>query len=595
MLILGWLPGPDSKAGPDSELVPCGEREPIKVVSSTEKHKAIQELADRYNKDETLRPRGTTCADVTVEGVSSGTAELLLANPGVEDPAITGNDRAKVKGAQVWTPSSTLWLDRLSLDTGHKVQLKSLGSLARSPMVLAMHEKLAQRWNKNTPTWGEAIELLQDQGAKYTQEDPRGSTSGSMATFLTFDAAALANGKARLNPKTINEDDVRNENIRKYVQDVQRAAESGYSSDSIEILKNWARDDAVPEDTIFIIQEQMAWYYNSGQYAPDGEAPEVPLVAVYPVTKGDRSTAESLFTDHPYVSLHESPKQQDAAEDFFSFITQENTLCKWGFRAPERMSTANCSIPEGAGPNERIDLNKKIQALDLPTVDMQKAMHEAWRSLKSPRRILIAMDVSGSMKKDRLDTAIAAVRESMEERLRADDQVEVWQFAGTKDYQDPYWPVLDMRKVGKQPKFPELKQEPHSRNTQQTAFLHTSKEAYKAMSGVRQEPDDKLAEEKTVDAVIIVSDGIDDWDDTNETVDTVCNEWSKPTLARVPVVHTIYYEPYEDEDYSESRIKAGKDAMERLATCNKKPTASSWNGNDPESMKQAFSRIMTAL
>lgn len=610
LLVLGFL-----SPGSGADSVPCGARVAIKVVSSTEKKEALEELASLYAREE-RRPLGRTCAAVTVVGVSSGVAEQVLAGSR-ENPAITDEDRTETAGAQVWTPSSTLWLDRLRRDSTDGILLKNEPpSLARSPMVLAMPRKLAENlhWDRKPPTWHAVMESLRKQEIKYTQENPRTSTSGSMATYLTFAAAHLelqAGENHKLDPQRVKREDAASPAIGGYVQQVQRAADGGFVNDSTDILRGWASldrtKDGAPEDTLLMIQEQMVWGYNTGQYSPpdkDGSKrpPTAPLVAVHPVAE-DGSRTESLVTDHPYVTLpNASPEERKAAEDFHDFVMQDGrqVLCRHGFQPRKGMKAASCPVPQGAEHIRRIDLDKDFQTLKLPHVDAQEEMVEQWQKLKAPRRVLIVMDVSGSMVNDRLESAVAAIKASIVGVLRKEDQVGVVQFAGKKGFRRPYWEVLPMGEKGNMsrvddPHLARLDDTPDTEERQQTAFLVTADYAYREMSRKHREDGTDV-----VDVVVIISDGIDDWTSQSTSVEDICQRWKAEGLTAVPV-HTIYYEPHPKE-YPPARVTGGRTALARLAQCAGRPgTAleSKLPGAAPESKADpfltVFSKIMGAL
>ncbi|MEV4345219.1 vWA domain-containing protein [Actinoplanes sp. NPDC049596] len=570
-----WGPSP----GPD--LVACTARVPVKVVSSTEKDRALSELADRYA--EARRPAGATCGDVTVVAVSSGIAEQILAGDPKKDPAITDRDRRAVEDAQVWSPSSALWLDRWARDApGRGVPADGPPRLARSPMVLAMPQALAEElgWDSKPPTWPAAMRMLRDHEINYTQENPRTSTSGAMATYLTFAAAIGKSGPAEVTPAQAGRD----AKVRQFVQAVQRSAVGGFVNDSTDILRTWSTDKAPPARTVFMIQEQMVWGYNTGQYGrtPD-ERPAVPLVAVHPVAVAGSGT-ESIVADHPYVTLPDAGEaERAAAADFLAFIEDNgDVLCKQGFQTRAGKPAAACPVPAGAEKAGRIDLGPGFRTLALPAVDVQEVMVDQWRQMRSPRRILIAMDVSGSMQKARLDSAVAAVKEGIR-GLRPQDQVGVVQFAGTGSYSRPYWTVLEMGQKG----LTGLDSRPVPEQRRQTALLATADYAYRTMSDKH-----RVDGADVLDAVIIVSDGIDDWDNRAGSVESVCQSWAGRT--HVPV-YTIYYAPDPKiDDYTPAQVAAGQTAMARLTTCTE-PFGSAVLSSEERPLQTVFSQVMGAL
>ena len=561
--------------------VTCAARVPLKVVSSTEKSDLLGELATDYNKAE--RPPGSTCAQVSVVPVSSGIAEGILAGDPDHDPVITDADRADVKGAQVWTPSSAFWLDRLYADSGGRTSFRrlKLHSLARSPLVLAMPAALEHDlgWDAQPPTWRAAMDALRAGKLNYTQENPRASTSGAMATYLTY-AAGAADAAGRLPLADLTEERVAG--LGGFVRDVQQAANGGFQNDSTDILRVWSR--RLPERTMIMIQEQMVEGYNAGAYATFvGEKPEIirpatPLVAVHPVAPGS-ATRESIVADHPYVTLPGvSTTVAAAAEDFRLYVMEHwDRLCTAGFQSPVGSDPADCAVAKHIAAD--------VQSLTLPDSKVQSIMAGAWWTMRSTRRITIAMDVSGSMQDTRLAEAAGAVRQAVE-GLRDQDEVEIYRFAGTAQYTNPYWLL---RPLGsKSADLGPITTPPAKGAAKFTAVYRTVDDLYREVSRRHRESGDN-----TLDVLIVLSDGIQDWNPKDHTTATsVCAGWRRAKLTPVPV-YTIHYDPA-DNIYPPARAEAGREALGQFAGCSGAPGSTKQStGKSP--LKTVFSQVMGSL
>jgi Ca-activated chloride channel homolog len=576
----GWAyvanhPGPAPAAVSPRD---CTKPVPVKVVSSTEKGDVLADLAKRYNA--ASRPADVPCGRVSVVEVSSGIAEELLTAHPPADSAITDDDRAAVKDAQVWAPSAALWLDRLDLDNRNQTSYRKarLDSLASSPLVLAMPAALQHErgWDAQAPTWRAAFDALRDGKLNYTQENPRTSTSGALATYLTYAAAqedATGLSPARLTATALP-------GLNGFVREVQAAANGGFMNDSVDILRSWSQPDGMPEHTMIMIQEQMVQGFNSGLYARFGDGkPPVPLVAVHPVSPGP-GPAESIVAEHPYVKLPAATVDQSAvADDFRKFVLEEawGPLCDAGFRPPIGRDEDRCAGRTYLG----------TKRLGLPDAAVQSTMVDTWRNLRSQRRIMIAMDVSGSMKGELLREAADAVNQGVA-RLRPTDQVEIYRFAGSKQFTGPYWPVRPLADRGEHPEqeaalrdLGDMSRDKHS--TAMSGVYRTVDELYEQVA------DRHKKDANALDVLIVLSDGIEDWNDNRRSPRAVCGDWK----AKGPVpVYTIHYPP--GINYTPDEVARGVDALGTFASCSGVAGAAK-DSTEKESMRKIFSQVLGSV
>ncbi|WP_432993340.1 extracellular solute-binding protein [Dactylosporangium sp. CA-233914] len=425
-----------------------GECTQIEVSASTEKGDLLAELASRYNN--AGRTFDGHCAGVAVHKKTSGAAmESLVAG---WDPARDG-----APAPQVWTPSSSLWLGLMRERAAATDRTAPLGdtpgsdvpSIAQSPLTIGMPKPMAEAlgWPDKPLGWADVLALASDprgwgaaghpEWGRFTlgKDNPHLSTSGLAATVAAFYAAS---GKS----SDLTETDLSRPRVADFVRGVE-ASVVHYADDAVKFLVNLAEADAQGRATSYVsavaMQEQLLYLYDSG--APDGDParigkgrrPSVPLVAVHPKDG-------TLMMDHPFVLLASATAQQRAAAaDFLDFLRrpeQQQRFADVGFRdyrgqAGPALSAA-IGMPGGQPP---------LSLIDPPAPSVLSRMLAGWDDLRKKARVLLVIDVSGSMDESagggrtRLEAAKLAVAEGLK-RLHPDDEVSLWRFS-TEDAGGP--------------------------------------------------------------------------------------------------------------------------------------------------------------
>lgn len=423
----------------------------LEVNSSTEKGDLLAELAEEYN-DSGRELAGGECARVTVSETSSGVAKDALAQGWDER-------RDGAPEPQVWTPSSSLWLTLLQRDataadrtllTDEKPQ-----SLATSPLAIAMPRPMAEAlgWPKKRIGWRDVLSLTQKGWASVGRpewgrfnlgkDNPHTSTSGLAATLATFYAAT-----GRSSDLTV--DEVKDAKTRRFVAGVE-AGVLHYASDATAYMANLAKADAdgqaLSYASAIAVQEQLIYLYNQG--SPTGETdrigkgkkPQVPLVAVHPADG-------TLMFDHPFVVLPTASKQQRAAAaDFRAFLledAQQRRFQQTGFRDHE--GNAGSELARSISLSEQSERN--LSLIDPPAPEVLAAVLDSWDELRKKARVLLVMDVSGSMNQSagggqsRLEAAKKAAVNTLG-LYHPDDEVGLWAFSTeTDDHPEPYRQIV---------------------------------------------------------------------------------------------------------------------------------------------------------
>ncbi|GAB3108533.1 substrate-binding and VWA domain-containing protein [Streptomyces calidiresistens] len=445
----------------------------LQVSSSTEKDDLLAELAEMYNAsgrefpvdggaDEGADGTGRACAEVTVAGTSSGLAMQALAE---------GWDEARVGAPepQVWSPTSSLWPALLreraaATDRGHVVP-EDTGpptSITTSVLTIAMPRPMAEAmgWPDAGIGWSDVLSLsLAPDGwgslgrpewgpFALGKDNPHSSTSGLAATIAAFYAATGLSSD--LSPEHLDDP-----GVREFVAGVE-AGVLHYSDDATLYMANLYEADtegrAMSYASAVLVQEQLVHLYNRG--APTGDPqqmteerrPREPLVAIHPEDG-------TLMMDHPLVVLPSaSPGQRAAAEDFRDFLLedgQQRRFAELGFRdhlgvAGEALAET-VSVPSGVRPS----------VIDPPSPRVLTGILDAWDDLRKKARVLLVMDVSGSMNESagdsrtRLEAAKEAAISSLD-LLHDEDEVGLWAFSTeTEAHPDaPYREVLPPTALG---------------------------------------------------------------------------------------------------------------------------------------------------
>ncbi len=457
-------------------LPPCSQvgRVELNLTVSTEKSELLDQLADRYNQ--VGRVDDNRCVEVIVSKVTSGQAqESLLQGWEANIP-----ETERVPKPDAWAPTSSIWATLLEYEwaqagetppdeNGGQV-LDQLGSMAESPLTIAMREPMAEAlgWPETPIGWRDVLELINNpdgwasvnhpEWGRFTlgKDNPRRSTSGMAATIAAFYAGSGS-------PDEITLEQVQDPQTREFVSGVERGVER-YSDEATKFLARMAAAEAElsPNDVPFIsaalIQEQLVYLYNTGN--PTGQAalvvdgggdrPRVPLVAISPVDG-------TLMMDHPFVVLPwASPAQRQVAEGFYRFILQpeqQSEFPRWGFRE------ANGVAGELLVAENVVRYTARPPVVDNPAAEVVKAVLDSWDVLRKRVRLLILYDVSGSMtaavrddrtglQTNRHELAKPAVSEGID-FLSPDDEVGIWLFSDESRFGSlPYVEWIPPSRIG---------------------------------------------------------------------------------------------------------------------------------------------------
>jgi Ca-activated chloride channel family protein len=437
-LILGYRSvaplGGGATCGPDPVV--------LVVAASQEKATLLKELSEGY-RDQNGNVGGR-CVDVRIVAKASGEAEQALARGWVE-----ATDGAR---PDVWSPASSAWLTllrqhRASRDAYTIVSDRN-PSLMRSPLVLAMPVKMAEAlgWPNASLGWSDILALARDPAGwarhghpewgrfRLGKTNPTISTSGLHALVASYFAATGRAGD-------LTESDVTDPKVVSFVKGIESSVVH-YGETVSTFTRNLRKADergaALSYVSAIAIEEKQVWDYNEGTA---GARPAMPLAAIYP-------KEGTLVADHPYAVLN-APWVDDAkraaAASFLKYLESAGPQERFratGFRDNEgrggpQLSLANGLLPAGA-----------TVMIDPPAPAVLARIQGQWDDVRKRARILMVLDVSGSMAGTKLDLMKEAALTALD-HFALDDEIGVWSFDTAPRELAPIGPVADQRELAK--------------------------------------------------------------------------------------------------------------------------------------------------
>ena len=403
-------PGP-ARGAPDPNCIG------VVVVSSQEKSDLLAKLAGEYAS--TKPTNGGTCVDVRVNTLASGSAEAALAR---------GWSSADGQQPTVWTPAATSWLGLLQQDLTTRDVMSFLPaetpSLMQSPLVLAMPKPMAQAlgW-PNTPVgWADVLKLAQDPRGwglyghpewgrfRLGKTSPVRSTSGLHTLVATYYAATGLSAD-------LTAANIEDPKVAEFVRGVE-ASVLHYGDTVSTFLEGLRAADAKGHALSYVsaiaTEEKQVLDY-------DATRPATPLVAVYPKDG-------TMVADHPYEILTApwvTAPQREAAQAFLSWLEapeRQQRFLAAGFRDSTGHAAPNLGLDSGivpAGP---------ALVLKPPAPAVLDLVRKSWDDVRKRSRILLVLDISGSMFGDKLNQIKAAGAAALQV-FSPDDEVGLWAFS----------------------------------------------------------------------------------------------------------------------------------------------------------------------
>ena len=546
----------------------------VVVTASVEKADLMGEVAMRYNASD--RHVNGSCYGITVSAMASGLAESRLAE--------SSWDPAWGPAPDAWSPAASTWLQLLRQDRSSHDRPDILPAQAESvvatPIVLAMPEPMAKAlgWPDAAIGWSDLLNLAKDPGGwaskghpewgrfKLGKTNPNVSTSGLSATVGMFVAATGTSSDLTL-------DTMKDPHVREFVTGVEQSV-AHYGDTALTFLTNLQRADDAGAALGYVgavaVEEKSVVDYNEGNPTGDLETkgrhgePKVPLVAVYP-------KEGTLNSDNPFAVLHapwSDAAKQAGAKDYLAFLrepAQQEMFTNAGFRSYDGRPGKAVS----AGEYLREDIG--VPTLAPPSPPVLSSVRDAWGELRKKARILLVLDVSGSMGqsagagKTRLELAQAAAVKSLAQLSDA-DEVGLWVFP---DQQQVYWQYLPVKPLGQQ-------REELSNRIQQ--LIPSGGTPLYAVTRKASEELRKSASAETISAIVVMTDGRNEYPDDTD-LDGLVRQLGDLAAEGGVRVFTIAYGA--DADLA---------SLERISEASR---AAAYDATDPLTIDSIFTNVLS--
>ncbi len=350
---------------------------------------------------------------VVGESGSSGTVHQGIVN------AIIAPNNVNVARPTIFAPSVSHWLALVNYEAGRQVfDLNDSPSTALAPVVMAIWEsrlEAIKAKNGGQPVgWEELLAVLNspdgwaDYGIPgerttvyYGHTDPQVSSTALSTLIAEFYASAVYNtGETDLRRLTLEQVD--NEAVQQGVRDIENLIKH-YSSRTTEFKEYIAQG---PSYLDFVaLEENDLIFINQGK--TEFKPPEK-LVALYP-------KEGTFWHEHPFGIPNAdwvTDEQRAAAKVFTEYVRSEEVqrkVLESGFRPanPEvPLDSPNSPFIQDVG----VDPNQPTTVLPVPDPEVIAAVQRSWQFVKKQADVLLVIDVSGSMRGDKLAQAQTAAR-----------------------------------------------------------------------------------------------------------------------------------------------------------------------------------------
>jgi Ca-activated chloride channel family protein len=441
--------GDDDSADPGDVDGDPGDCTVVDMAVSSEKIALLVDLAEQFN-DSDAADTDDGCVFVRPYSKASGGAALLIAD-GWPDPEINGERPV------IWSPAASGWGGIANELAGRTVAPAGTPFML-TPLVIAMPQPMAEAlgWPEEPIGFADIVALATNPEGwasvghpewgpfRLGKTNPNYSTSGLNFTIAQYYAAT---GKT----SGLTVEDLRRPEAVQFGEDVESAVVH-YGDITMTFLNNWfatdVRGTSLTYASAVAVEEKSVIDYNRGD--PDGvlaqgevpRVPRIPLVAIYP-------EEGTLYSDSPFIVLDAewvTPEQKAAAALFEEFVQRPENQAKvleYGFRP----NNPNVPLADPISAEFGVDPNQPQAELEVPADDVLVRILDTWAAQRKDARVLLVLDVSGSMgdpasdSATKLDLAKEAAIAALDD-FKDTDEVGLWVFTTDMGGADPNYTEL---------------------------------------------------------------------------------------------------------------------------------------------------------
>jgi len=387
----------------------------ISIIYGSEKEEWLEPLVMQFNEEKHKTEEGSV---IVVEATPMGSIESV---DGIIEGALQPT---------VWSPASSVYIPVANAEWrqihADDLVVGTPNDLVLSPVVIAMWEPMARAlgWPQEQLGWADIAGLAVSENGwseygypewgkfKFGHTHPEYSNSGVVSILAEAYAGA---GKQR----GLTTDDLEDPAVQAFMADVEKSIIHYGTSTGFFGTRMFERGPsylsaAVLYENLIVAQESKRL---------SGQSPQLPVVAIYP-------KEGTFWSNHPYVIVNApwvTDEQRAAAELFETFLLdrpQQLKAIELGFRP------ADVSIPLTAPLDSQhgVDPSQPKTVLEVPSAEVVAGALEMWRQTKKPVDLVVVMDISGSMRGEKIVTARASLLQFLE-LLDDRDRVEVILFS----------------------------------------------------------------------------------------------------------------------------------------------------------------------
>ncbi len=400
-----------SACGAIQEFIP-GEKITVSIVYGSEKKEWLEPLVQQYNDARNETSDGKI---IVVEATAMGSIESVR---GIIDGTLQPT---------VWSPASSVYIPVANSEwkKAHADDLVtgSPNDLVLSPVVIAMWRPMAQAlgWPDKALGWQDIAQVATSEEGwaayehpewgifKFGHTHPSYSNSG-IVSIIAETYAGL--GKQR----GLTENDLKSPELKEFMTNVESSVihygtSTGFFGERMFERGPSYLSAAVLYENLIVAQETKRI---------SGQSSQIPVVAIYP-------KEGTFWSNHPYAILNAvwvTPAQKEAAQLFETFLLdkpQQLKALEYGFRP------ADPSIPLTSPLNAEhgIDITQPQTILEVPSASVIEGIQSLWHETKKPVDLIVVMDISGSMRGDKITSARASLMQFIgklddRDRLRID-------------------------------------------------------------------------------------------------------------------------------------------------------------------------------
>lgn len=421
-----------SACGQIQGMIPGGSVT-VGIVYGSEKREWLEPLVAQFNA------AGNKTADgklIVVEATPMGSIESVR---GILEGALQPT---------VWSPASSVYIPVANAEWrkihGSDLVTGNPNDLVLSPVVIAMWRPMAQAlgWPDKAIGWADIAALATSEEGwsayghpewgkfKFGHTHPAYSNSG----IVSIIAEAYAGADKQ---RGLTESDLNDPKVREFMAAVEKSVihygtSTGFFGERMFERGPSYLSAAVLYENLVVAQETKRL---------SGQSSQIPVVAIYP-------KEGTFWTNNPYVVVNApwvTEEQREAAGIFETFLLdrpQQLKALEYGFRP------ADPSIPLSAPLDSQhgIDITQPKTILEIPSATVIDKIQTLWRETKKPVDLVVVMDISGSMRGDKITTARASLLEFVK-KLDDRDRLQIILFSSNISTLTPLSPLGPKRQV----------------------------------------------------------------------------------------------------------------------------------------------------